>query len=131
MDITFLGTASCIPSVSRGVSCVALRYQTGFWLFDCGESSQVQMQKSKIKPSKIRKIFLTHNHGDHSFGLPGVLCLMGQATQDERGKADEEGVDLEPVDIYGPEGCRDLIRSIIQLTYSRIATPHRIHELKD
>ncbi len=131
MDFTFLGTASCIPSVSRGVSCIAFRYESDMWLFDCGESSQVQIQKSRVKASKIKKIFLSHAHGDHSFGLPGVLCLMGQSTQDERERLDVEGEKIEPIDIYGPEGTRDLVRSMIQLTYSRVVAPYRVHELKD
>ena len=131
MEITFLGTASCIPSESRGVSCIALRYRTETWLFDCGEASQLQLQRSKIRPSKITKVFLSHLHGDHSFGLPGVLCLMGQSTLDERGRALEEGEESEVIDIYGPEGTRDFVRSIVQLTYSKIVAPHRIHELKD
>ena len=110
----------------RGVSCVAFRYRSDIWLFDCGEASQIQIQKSRIRASKVKKIFLSHAHGDHSFGLPGVLCLMGQSTQDEREKVDY----VEPVDIYGPEGTRDLVRSMIQLTYSRVVPPYRIHELK-
>ena len=130
MDITFLGTASCIPSITRGVSCMALRLNSDVWMFDCGESSQVQLQKSRVKASKIRKIFLTHAHGDHSFGLPGVLCLMGQSTQSERDIADPGDDILEPIDIYGPEGTRDLIRAVVQLSYSRVVAPHRIHELK-
>ena len=130
MDMTFLGTASCIPSITRGVSCIAFRFNGDLWLFDCGEASQIQIQKSRVKASKITKIFLTHAHGDHSFGLPGVLCLMGQSTLDERGKADNIGQPLDPIDIYGPEGTRDLVRAMVQLTYSRVVPPYRIHELK-
>jgi ribonuclease Z len=149
IDITFLGTASCVPSTTRGVSSVALRSQSDVWLFDCGESTQLQMQKSRVKPSKIKKIFLTHAHGDHSFGLPGVLCLIGQSTQEEReekqkSRRDREansnsnslhgnffGDEIEPIDIYGPEGTRDLVRATIQLTYSRVVAPFRVHELKE
>ena len=148
IDITFLGTASCVPSTTRGVSCVALRSQSDVWLFDCGESTQLQMQKSRVRPSKIKKIFLTHAHGDHSFGLPGVLCLIGQSTQEEREEkerqkreyndrqSDQENQrdyfhNVEPIDIYGPEGTRDLVRATIQLTYSRVVAPFRVHELKD
>ena len=131
IDITFLGTASCVPSVTRGVSCMALRLNSDVWMFDCGESSQVQLQRSRVKASKVRKIFITHAHGDHSFGLPGVLCLLGQSTQSERDIADPGDEILEPIDIYGPEGTRDLIRAVVQLTYSRVVVPHRIHELKN
>ena len=130
MDISFLGTASCIPTITRGVSCIAFRYESDMWLFDCGEASQVQIQKSRVRASKIKKIFLSHTHGDHSFGLPGVLCLLGQSTQDERGKL-EDGVKADPIEIYGPQGTRDLVRSMVQLTYSRVVAPYIVHELKN
>jgi len=133
MDVTFLGTASCVPSISRGVSCVAFRTQSETWLFDCGEASQLQLQKSRVRASKITKIFITHSHGDHSFGLPGVLCLIGQATQEERQAAGNEASkeEAQPIDIYGPEGIRDFIRATIQLSYSRVCASFRVHELKN
>ena len=58
-----LGTASCIPTLTRGVSCVAMRYSSDIWLFDCGEASQLQIQQSNIRPSKIKKLFISHTHG--------------------------------------------------------------------
>jgi ribonuclease Z len=84
--------------------------------------SQLQIQRtSSVKPSKINKIFLTHAHGDHTFGLPGLLCLMGQ----DRDRLDQ------PVDIYGPEGLRMWLRVAIRYSISRIVPPYRVHELKD
>ena len=58
MELTFLGTASCYPTPARGVSCTALQWrQTGHvWIFDCGEGSQIQAQKSKLKMSKVSKV---------------------------------------------------------------------------
>ena len=150
MDIVFVGTASCTPGVTRGVSCTALRLNWrnnrefdhvmngrakknndqheqrgatgGTWLFDCGESTQLSVQKtSSIKPGKISKIFITHCHGDHSFGLPGLLCLMGT----DRDK------DSPPVEIYGPEGLRMWLRVAIRYSVSRVVPPYRVHELMD
>ena len=155
MDVIFVGTASCTPGVTRGVSCTALRLNwksrvvglsamdeggvgvvagndsstssssssgSGTWLFDCGESTQLSVQKtSSIKPGKITKIFLTHCHGDHTFGLPGLLCLMGT----------DRNHDSPPVDIYGPEGLRMWLRVSIRYSVSRVVPPYRVHELMD
>lgn len=85
---------------------------------------QLQIQRtSSVRPSKISKIFLTHAHGDHSFGLPGLLCLMGQ----DRG----DRATSTPVDIYGPEGLRMWLRVAIRYSVSRIVPNYRVHELKD
>lgn len=85
-------------------------------------SKQLQIQKTCIKPSKITKLFLTHAHGDHSFGLPGLLCFMGQF---ERNNDDENDI----VDIYGPEGLRLWLRVAIRYSVSRIVPKYRVHEL--
>jgi ribonuclease Z len=82
---------------------------------------QLQVQKTAcIRPSKITKIFLTHAHGDHSFGLPGILCLMGQ---------DRDRDASPPVDIYGPEGLRMWLRVAIRYSVSRIVPAYRVHEI--
>jgi ribonuclease BN (tRNA processing enzyme) len=112
----------------------------GTWLFDCGEGTQLQIQRtSSIRPSKITKIFITHAHGDHSFGLPGLLCLMGQDTaggneseKTSSGDNIKKSKDTkEPIDIYGPEGLRMWLRIAIRYSVSRIVPRYRVHELKD
>ncbi len=83
---------------------------------------QLQIQRTgSIRPGKISKIFITHAHGDHSFGLPGLLCIMGQ-------DRDRDG---PPLEIYGPEGLRMWLRTSIRYSVSRIVPPYRVHELMD
>jgi ribonuclease Z len=80
---------------------------------------------------------LTHAHGDHTFGLPGLLCLMGQDrgggsdndTDSYRGKAQPQPPKV--IEIYGPEGLRKWLRVAIRFSVSRIVPPYRVHELKD
>ena len=95
MDIQFLGTGAGQPSKARNVSSLALKLLDEInevWLFDCGEATQNQILETTIRPRKVSKIFITHLHGDHIFGLPGFLS--SRAFQ-----ANEEQTDL---DIYGP-----------------------------
>ena len=81
VEITFLGTSSGVPTRSRNVSSVALRLsqRSELWLFDCGEGTQHQFLRSDLKVSQIRRIFVTHMHGDHIFGLMGLLASIGLA----------------------------------------------------
>ena len=74
--ITFMGTSSAQPSATRNMSSLCFQMDGDIWLFDCGEGTQHQIRKSDVKASKIQAIFITHNHGDHLFGLPGLLCTM-------------------------------------------------------
>jgi ribonuclease Z len=84
---------------------------------------QLQVQRTpSIRPSKVSRIFVSHAHGDHSFGLPGLLCLMGQ---------DRDRENSPPVEIYGPEGLRVWLRVAIRYSVSRIVPNYRVHELKD
>lgn len=122
MEVIFVGTSSTMPTDSRGASCSVLRFNSECALIDAGEGTQRQLNRSKLHYNCISKIFITHLHGDHIFGLPAVLCSIGQALRNQ------DSSDI--VDIYGPTGIRDFIRVTLQTSQSRIAAPHRIHELK-
>ncbi len=77
MEITFLGTGSMLPTRERNGTGVLLTYRDQGILFDCGEGTQRQLRTVGISPTKITKILVSHWHGDHVFGLPGLLLTMG------------------------------------------------------
>jgi ribonuclease Z len=106
MKFTFLGTSAGKPTRERNVSALALEFdQDNKWyLFDCGEATQHQLQKSPLSIGKLHTIFITHLHGDHIFGLPGLLASK---------KMDEA---LKPITIYGPKGIKKFIECAIEIS---------------
>lgn len=120
VQVTFLGTSSGVPTRSRNVSAVALRLpqRAELWLFDCGEGTQHQFLRSELRVSQLRRIFITHMHGDHVFGLPGLLASLGLA-----GASD--GIDL-----YGPDLLRDYIEGVLRTSSTRISYPLRSHRVR-
>lgn len=90
-------------------------------MFDCGEGTQRQILETTIKPRKIKKIFITHLHGDHIFGLPGFLS--SRAFQ-----ASEEQTDLE---IYGPVGIKSYVTNSIRISVSKLPYQIHYHEFDD
>ncbi|MED5018126.1 ribonuclease Z [Paenibacillus chibensis] len=111
MELEFLGTNAGVPSLQRNVTSMALRMfeeRRTFWLFDCGEATQHQILRSSLKLSKLEKIFVTHLHGDHIFGLPGLLssrAYQGGTTK---------------LTMYGPPGLKQFIDVSLTLSQSRI-----------
>lgn len=84
LALTILGNNSAVPAFGRNPTAQVLQTQEDFFLIDCGEGTQLQMSKYKIKRSKISHIFISHMHGDHYFGLIGLLSSMSllSRTQD-------------------------------------------------
>ncbi len=121
MQVTFLGTSSGVPTRARNVSAVALRLpqSSELWLFDCGEGTQHQFLRSDLRLSQLKKIFISHMHGDHIFGLPGLLASIGLS-------GESSGIDL-----YGPEPLESYINGVLRSSSSRIGYPIKFHQISN
>jgi len=97
LSVTFLGTGASWPTAERGLSAIAVKRGGEILLWDCGEGTQRQIQKSGLSYQQISQIWLTHYHGDHCYGVPGLLKTMAL---NER---------TAPVWVYGPPGLPRLV----------------------
>ncbi len=117
IEITFLGTSSMVPTPKRNHSAIALAYQGELILFDCGEGTQRQLRLAGLKPAKITRVCISHWHGDHVFGLPGLMSTMG---------ADKPGIKLH---IYGPPGTGKFAANLFQWFAKKDIIEHVVHEV--
>jgi len=99
MRIAFLGTSGSMPSNERGASSVVVRRGRELLMFDCGEGTQRQMVKSGIGFQRPMRVFITHLHGDHVLGLPGLLQSMSLLRREKE------------LHIYGPEGLVKFVKA--------------------
>lgn len=120
MQITFLGTSAGVPTRARNVSSVALRLpqRAEAWLFDCGEGTQHQLQRTPIRISQISRIFITHLHGDHLFGLMGLLATCGLAGEGQE------------IHLYGPDGLEEYVRMCGRISRTTLSDTLRIHTVE-
>lgn len=88
------------------------------WLFDCGEGTQHQLLRSDLKSSQLSRIFITHMHGDHIFGLMGLLASCGLAGN------------VEKIDIYGPSGLNEYIQAALRYSHTHFSYPVKIHAIR-
>lgn len=122
MELIFLGTGAGVPSKERNVTSIALSLLQEInhvWLFDCGEATQHQILRTSIKPRKINKIFITHLHGDHIFGLPGLLSSRSF-----------QGGNTE-LTIYGPYGIKEYVETSLKVSSSHLTYPISFVEIKE
>jgi len=101
LDLVFLGTAASMPTAQRGPAALLVRRGSERLLFDCGEGTQRQLQRSSIGLPDLQEIFLTHFHADHFLGLPGMLKTFALRGRDET-----------PLTVYGPRGLRELFNRL-------------------
>jgi ribonuclease Z len=117
MRITFLGTAAARPTVGRNVSSLVIQREGELLMFDCGEGTQRQMMRFGTGFA-LDDIFFSHLHGDHFFGITGLLRTMG--LQDRR----------EPIRLYTPRGSEALLRQAVELGYDRVPFEVQIVEVE-
>ena len=122
MELFFLGTSAGVPTRTRNVTSILLDLQHptrgGLWMFDCGEGTQHQLLRTAAHPGKLDKIFITHLHGDHLFGMPGLLCSRSMAGN------------IHPLTIYGPPGIREFVETSLRISGSWTDYPLEIIEIK-
>lgn len=122
VELTFLGTGAGVPAKERNVSAIALdlsQVRGTTWLFDCGEATQHQILHTSIKPRKIEKIFITHLHGDHIFGLPGLLGS----------RSFQDGTSL--LTIYGPKGIKEYVEVSLKVSSTHVKYDIEIVEIEE
>lgn len=101
-SLTILGSSSALPKPDRFTTAHVLNAHERFFLIDCGEGTQIQLRRFKIRFGRIHNIFITHLHGDHFFGLPGILSsfnLMGRKV---------------PLNVYGPDKLEQIIMGLYE-----------------
>lgn len=117
MKITILGCYAATPRSFTNPTSQVLEMQNNYFLIDCGEGTQVQLRRNKVKFSRIKHIFISHLHGDHFYGLVGLVStfrLLNRETE---------------LHIYGPKGIKEIITLQLKLAKSWTNFPLIFHEL--
>ena len=117
MRLHILGCHAATPRTFSNPTSQVLEIRNQLLLIDCGEGTQVQLRKNKIKFARIRHIFISHLHGDHFFGLPGLLTTLQMLGRDT------------PLHIFGPKGIKGGIMKLLQLGNAWMEYPLHFHEL--
>lgn len=116
--LTFLGTGAAVPTVERSLPAVLLSRGKEQILFDCGEGVQRQIMKAKTGLHKPLKILITHMHGDHVLGLPGLLQTMALMNRQK------------PVDLYGPAGITAFVKCLRETLQFNLTFQVNIYEFQ-
>jgi len=119
LHVIFLGTAASVPTVARALPSVVVKRKNEVLMFDCGEGVQRQMIKVSIGFHRKMKVFISHMHGDHVLGLPGLLQTMSLLDRQQK------------LDVYGPVGIKAFVEAIRATVQFVLTFPIEIHEIKD
>ena len=117
LTLTILGCHSATPRVNAHPTSQHLEINSRHFLVDCGEGTQRQMRKYKVGFAKINQIFISHLHGDHVFGLVGLISTYGILNREK------------PLHVYGPKGIQKLIEVQLEISQSHVKFELVFHEL--
>nr|WP_321228129.1 ribonuclease Z [uncultured Psychroserpens sp.] len=117
MKLTILGCYSATPQVNTNSTAQVLEIKNHTFLIDCGEGTQVELRRNKVKFSRVKRIFISHLHGDHCFGLAGLISTFNLLTRE---------ADLH---IYAPKGLKEVITMQMKLSNSWTNYQLIFHEL--
>jgi len=119
MKIYFLGVGGGIPALNRASPATAIFFRGKILLFDCGEGTQIQFKRCGISPQRIIEIFISHLHGDHVLGLPGLLSTMAMLQR------------TKPLTIHGPPGIKRFIETNLELTHAQLEFGYTVNEVEN
>lgn len=117
MKLTILGCHSATPGINSNPTAQVLEIKNHMFLIDCGEGTQVQLRRNKVKFSRVKHIFISHLHGDHYFGLIGLVNTFSLLTRETE------------LHIYAPKGLKEVILLQMKLSASWTKYPLVFHEL--
>lgn len=117
IKVTFLGTSAQIPSAKRNHTAILITYKDENILVDCGEGTQMQFRKAQLNPCKLTTILITHIHGDHTFGLPGLLSTLNFSGYNKY------------LRIYCPKGAKKIIEEFIDIEHLKNGFKIKIEEV--
>jgi ribonuclease Z len=117
LRIIFLGTAGSVPTQKRGLPAIIVQRKGEQIMFDCGEGVQRQMIRAKTSFHKKMKVFISHMHGDHVLGLPGLLQTMALLDREKK------------LDVYGPPGIKRFLEDVRETVQFVLTFPIEIHEI--
>ncbi len=118
MKITFLGTGAMLPTKERNPNAIFISYNKHGILIDCAEGTQRQLRLAGISPTKVTKLLITHWHGDHVLGIPGLIQSLGASNYNKT------------LEIYGPKGSKNFFRNLMSGLVFKSRIRYEIKEIK-
>ena len=119
MKITFLGTGAMLPTKERNPNAILISYNSEGILIDCAEGTQKQLRLAGISPTKVTKLLITHWHGDHVLGIPGLIQSLGASNYTKK------------LEIYGPKGSKNFFKNMMSGLVFKSRINYELYEVDE